>query len=655
MGRALIAATAVVGAGMAVSAASGFEAAMAELRSVANPTEQQFRRLRDSILESSGELGIGVKEIAAAYTTLLRASVPLTDVLGDAGEAALKFSRVGQIDVSSAAEVMADSMKVFNVTATESVNILSSAADASSTDVRGIALAFAQSSAVWGQAGQSMTDLAAAIGIMANAGIKGSDAGTSLKTMMLRLMAPVDEGAKTIEKLGIRVRDAQGHMLGAADIAAELQRKLGALGSQERDDALRNLFGTDAVRAGAVMLKAGKAGFDEFREAMWASLTVAEKFETIMDTLTGAFQRLKAEFGVSLVMIGDTMLPVVKAGVDALALTLRGINMGASAFAGLAGKYLHGLGIDEPDSAGDAAASGQKDAVLGPVANPEATKRELEQLSKIDQDMARRAHEARIGLLEDEYERSVTLLRSRSDAEQAELRRAGASRQALNDLEQETIDKFEAMRRERNKRIDEERVRLADQVREAELRGIADPYDREVAMIRHRADVDIAAARRAGDVFRELAAERIRAIELETAAAERARRIVLANKDREHTIAELDLRTRFEGIELERRLLELQRTRAIEQARAAGESEDLVLREFAYRERLIDLQQSAQRYQPFTSAGFFSAAEAGFGQAGRGLEEVGRQQLEAQRRIADATERTARNTAEGGTPLMRYH
>jgi TP901 family phage tail tape measure protein len=156
-------------------------------------TAQELDRLKAASMQMSQAMGVGPTQIANSFVELLKAGMSVEQVLGGAGKAAIEFATVGQMDVAEAGVVMADAMKVFGVTADVAANAISSAADASSTSIEGLSQAFAQVSAVAALANQSIGSTSAALAILANAGVKGSDAGTSLKTMLLRLMAPADE------------------------------------------------------------------------------------------------------------------------------------------------------------------------------------------------------------------------------------------------------------------------------------------------------------------------------------------------------------------------------------------------------------------------------------------------------------------------------
>lgn len=278
-------------------AGTRFDDVLRNMQASTGVTAQQMDEVRAASMAMSQALGIGPTEAANGFLELLKAGMQLEDVLNGAGKAAIEFARVGKMDVSEAAVVMADAMNVFGVSGRVAANTLSAAADASSTDIQGIALAFSQVSAVASLANQSILDTAAALAVLANNGIKGSDAGTSVKTMLLRLMAPAEDAAEALREIGLSInsfRNADGTMKSLVDIIGTLNTAMAGMGEAARDDIFRRIFGTDAIRAAAILTTTGVDGFNAMREAMGTALPVSEKFAMMMGGLTGVAMRLFA-------------------------------------------------------------------------------------------------------------------------------------------------------------------------------------------------------------------------------------------------------------------------------------------------------------------------------------------------------------------------
>lgn len=314
------------GLGAGVKAFSTFEDAMASLKANAKPTAAELAKIESAVSTIGKATGTGPAQVASAFSELLKAGLPLEKVLGGVAEATLKFAKVAEIDAAEAATVLTDAMNVFKVDATTAVDTLSRAADASSISLQDVTQSFSQVSAVAKLAGLSIGETATAIAILGNAGIKGSDAGTSLKTMLQRLQAPADEGAKAIQQYGIQVRDANQHMKPMQAIVAELQARLGGLNDAAKDEALKDIFGSDAIRAGSVLMSAGAKGFAEFTGKMQEGLPVAEKFAVLMDTLSGFGQKAQAAFERLGVEVGAILAPSIREAAQQVASFVDGVT-----------------------------------------------------------------------------------------------------------------------------------------------------------------------------------------------------------------------------------------------------------------------------------------------------------------------------------------
>jgi TP901 family phage tail tape measure protein len=290
-----------LGAGMvapialAVRAGTSFESVLKNISASTGATAGDIGRINAAAMQMSEAMGTGPTAIAQGFLELLKAGMPLEAVLGGAGKAALEFAKVGELSVADAAVVMSDAMNVFGVDAANAANTMSAAADASSTSIQEIAMAFTQVSAVAAQSNQGIDDVAAALALMANAGVKGSDAGTSLKNMFAKLKSPVDSAATALESIGLSTesfRDASGAMLPLAQQIEVLRNATAGLDQAAKDDVFQRVFGTDAIRAALILTEAGAAGIDGMKKSMGDALPVSEKFRQLQSGLAGVAEAL---------------------------------------------------------------------------------------------------------------------------------------------------------------------------------------------------------------------------------------------------------------------------------------------------------------------------------------------------------------------------
>jgi TP901 family phage tail tape measure protein len=324
-----------IGAGMAapiiasVNAGTKFENVLLGIRASTGATQDQIDRIKASSMAMSQALGVGPTEAAAGMLELLKAGMSVESVLSGAGQAALQFAKVGNMPVSEAAVVMADAMNVFKVSGEVAANTLSAAADSSSTSIELITQSFAQVSAVAALANQSLQDTAAAIAVLANAGIKGSDAGTSLKTMLMRLMAPANDAAEAMAGIGLSTqsfRNADGTMKPLVEIIRTLNDAMAGMDQAAKDDVFRRIFGQDAIRAAAVLTSAGVEGFGAMRQSMDGAMSVGDKYATMQSGMAGAANVLMASLERLAVTISDAVGPAVLSIARAIAPVLDGFG-----------------------------------------------------------------------------------------------------------------------------------------------------------------------------------------------------------------------------------------------------------------------------------------------------------------------------------------
>jgi hypothetical protein len=175
--------------------------------------------------------------------------------------------------------------------------------------------AFSMSSAVAGKAGQSIEDLSATLAILANNGVKGSDAGTSVKTMLMRLMAPAGEAADAMAGVGLSVRSFvdqdTGKMLPMVDIIGKLGEALKPLDEVAKKELLAKIFGADAIRAALILGDVGVTGFEDMRKAMSSALPVGEKYKILMSGLAGSAGNVLAALQRMAITVSDAVAPAL--------------------------------------------------------------------------------------------------------------------------------------------------------------------------------------------------------------------------------------------------------------------------------------------------------------------------------------------------------
>lgn len=195
--------------------------------------------------------GTAASDAARAMTELAKAGFSVDESIGSA-RGTMLLATAAQIDAAKAAEIQANALNAFGLKAADAAHVadvLANAEVGSSAGINDVALALAQVGGVAHGFGQSMEETVAAIGMLANVGIKGSDAGTSLKTMLIQLRSPSDQAAAAMGELGLKVNDASGQLISLRELFRQLGEAKGRMPTDVFQENLATLFGTDAIRA----------------------------------------------------------------------------------------------------------------------------------------------------------------------------------------------------------------------------------------------------------------------------------------------------------------------------------------------------------------------------------------------------------------------
>lgn len=312
----------VIAGGFAVAAASAvsFEKRMSAIQAVSGATGAEMDLLSKKALQLGTDTKFSANEAALAMEELVKAGLSVDDVLNGAADAAVNLAAAGEVDLPQAATIASNALNQFNLKASDLsrvVDNIAGAANASAIDVSDFGHSLSQVGAVAHLAGQSFEDTATAIALMGNAGIKGSDAGTSLKTFLSNLVPTTKPAIQAFKDLGLNVGksgnafiDARGNYKSLTDIAGVLHKATDGLSESQKQVALETIFGSDAIRAAAVISNAGADGFKNLNAEM-NKTTAAEVAATRMNNTAGSIEQLKGSMESLAIAVGTTLLPAL--------------------------------------------------------------------------------------------------------------------------------------------------------------------------------------------------------------------------------------------------------------------------------------------------------------------------------------------------------
>ncbi len=319
----VVGAVAAVGAAAlgAGRAAQTFEDQLNELKgSVADLTPGQMEAVRDEAMRLSKSLRVGPAEAAAALTLLIKAGMSVEDALNGAAEAAVQFAKVSGVDAAQAAEFMKVAMNVFGLSAKDAVDTLSAAADSSETSIASMVEGFSQIGGVAKGTNQSLFGLSQAMAVLARYGIRGEEAGTGLKTMLTKLIAPTDEAKQALATMGLSMEsfvDASGKLLPMSQIAAIFAKQMKGMSGSAREamlsnEALVKVFDVRGIKIIQAFADAGVEGFDKIATAMEGAKSVSEKYADRLSGLMGSISGIYHAVERFVVVVGEALAPAFK-------------------------------------------------------------------------------------------------------------------------------------------------------------------------------------------------------------------------------------------------------------------------------------------------------------------------------------------------------
>jgi TP901 family phage tail tape measure protein len=313
------------GIAVAVKSAADFETRMSAVKAVSGASADQMQKLTNKALQLGKDTKFSASEAATAIEELVKAGISVPDVMNGAADATVALAAAGEVSLPEAATLAANAMNSFGLSAKEMpkvADLIAGAANASAIDVGQFGQSLQQVGAVAHLAGVSFGDTATAIALLGNAGIKGSDAGTSLKTMFQRLIPQTEKQKGLMEKLGIITKDganqffdATGKVKSLADVSQILQTSLKGMTKEQKLATLGTLFGSDAIRGAAVLADAGAKGFDKMAKSM-EKVKAADVAKTRMDNFKGSLEQLKGSLETAGIVIGTILLPAIRKVVD---------------------------------------------------------------------------------------------------------------------------------------------------------------------------------------------------------------------------------------------------------------------------------------------------------------------------------------------------
>jgi TP901 family phage tail tape measure protein len=319
-------------AGAAIKTAADFESGMSEVKAISNATGSDMKKLTGIALEMGIKTKFSAKESAEALKYMAMAGWKTKDMM-TALPGVLNLAAASGEELGMVSDIVTDALTAFGMKASEAgkfADLLASASSNSNTNVGLMGETFKYVAPVAGALGYSAENTALAIGLMANAGIKASQAGTALRGGLTRLVKPPKAAAAVMDKLKISITKTDGSMKTFAEVMVDLRGKFKNLTKAQKTSYAASLFGKEAMSGWLAIINASDTDFAKLTKATNDYNGAAERMATTMlDNLNGAITILKSSIEGLMIQIGNVLMPTIKklAGfVQTLATKFAGAN-----------------------------------------------------------------------------------------------------------------------------------------------------------------------------------------------------------------------------------------------------------------------------------------------------------------------------------------
>lgn len=309
----------------AVKVGMNFEAEMSKVASISGATGDEFQKLIDKAKEMGSKTKFSATESAQAMEYMAMAGWKTQDMVGGL-KGIMDLAAASGEDLATTSDIVTDALTAFGLKASDSTHfadVLAKASSNANTNVAMMGETFKYVAPVAGALGYSVEDCSVAIGLMANSGIKASQAGTSLRQMLSRMAKPTDEAQVAMDKLGVSLTDSAGNMKSLDTVMGDLRNGFKGLSKAEQTQLAASLAGQEAMSGLLAIVNASDGDFDKLKNSIYNCKDAAANMAAVaQDNLAGQITSLKSKAeGLGIAFYGSIQEPLkelASVGVKAL-------------------------------------------------------------------------------------------------------------------------------------------------------------------------------------------------------------------------------------------------------------------------------------------------------------------------------------------------
>lgn len=321
-------AAAAAGLGAAIKTTADFDSSMSEVAAISGATGEDFDALRSKAREMGEATKFSASEAADGFKYMAMAGWKTEDML-DGIDGVLNLAAASGEDLGTTSDIVTDALTAMGYSAKDAghlADVMAAASSNANTNVSMMGETFKYAAAVGGSYGYTMEDIALATGLMANAGIKGSQAGTSLRSIMTRLATDAGASSKKLgalgtltDRLGVAFYNADGTMRPFRDVIQDTRKAWKNLSKEEQANYANTIAGKNAMTGWLALMNSADDDFNKLAGAIDNSNGSAKGMADIMqDNLEGQLTILKSQLQELAISLGDVMMPVIRKIVGAV-------------------------------------------------------------------------------------------------------------------------------------------------------------------------------------------------------------------------------------------------------------------------------------------------------------------------------------------------
>jgi len=299
----------------AVKTASDFDSAMSKVAAVSGATGDDLQALRDKAREMGSKTKFSASEAAEAMNYMAMAGWKTNDMLSGI-DGIMNLAAASGEDLATTSDIVTDALTAFGLTAADSghfADVLAAASSNANTNVSMLGESFKYCAPIAGALGFSCEDTAEALGLMANAGIKSTQSGTSMRSIMTALSGEVKFCFESFGEMEIATTNSDGSMRSLSDILADCRVAFDQMSESEKASSAETLVGKNAMSGFLALMNAAPADIDKLSSAIancdGTSLSMAE---TMQDNLAGQLTILKSQLEELAISFGEILMPVIR-------------------------------------------------------------------------------------------------------------------------------------------------------------------------------------------------------------------------------------------------------------------------------------------------------------------------------------------------------